>query len=329
MTTTPNFRCHNLVLFAMASAAVLFAVSSPAPAVTANNESLQPGYIFVTNVVGNPKIITPENPAGSAIVKGSNLRTGDVVVTSSGELVGLAFSNGSLFEVTENSKFSVQEYLQEPWNFSPEEWKTLEAEPTSSVTKAHIDYGEVVVKVKKLDGNSSMQVSTPLGVAGIRGTTFRVRVVRSPDGTPRSASVQVVEGRVTFTPQGASAPADVPAGNGVTVSVTLGPDGRLDITPPVREVLTARDVALIETAVQRLIEVNNQVSTLGDTPSQPSPNTQEGGEQRGDDRPRPSDDTVRPPILPPSTPTPTPSPPTPTPTPAPTAPTPTPVPSTL
>jgi hypothetical protein len=326
MTTTPNLRFHDLVVYAMAAVAILLAAASTASAVPANNESLQPGYILVISVVGEPKIITPENPAGSVIVKGSNLRAGDMVVTGSGDLVGLAFSNGSLFEVAENSKFSVQEYLQEPWNFSPEEWKTLEAEPTSSVTKAYLDYGEVVVKVKKLDGNSSMQVSTPLGVAGIRGTTFRVRVVRSPDGTPRSASVQVVEGRVNFSPQGAAEPADVAAGNSVTVSVTVGPEGRLEVIPPAREVLSAQDIELIQATIQRLIEGNNQVVTLGDTPSQTPPGAEE-------EPPRPGEENRQPIVLPPSTPTPTPAPtnptPTPAPTPAPTAPTPTPVPSLL
>jgi hypothetical protein len=266
---------------------------------SASESGLQPGYIFIMDVAGDVKILSARDPAGSAPAKGTNLAAGDTVVTGAGARAALAFSNGSLFEVTENSKFSVQEYLQEPWKFSVEGWNALESEPTKSQTKVFLEYGELIGKVKQLDAASSMQVSTPLGVAGIRGTTFKVRVVRNPDGSPKSATVILVEGRVNFSPQGGGEPTVITPGNSVTVSMTVGPDGQLIITPPVREALLPEDIQLIQEAVRTLLELSQGLTGLGDTPSQP------GG---GGDRPGPSENIDIPPIVPRPTTTPTPIP---------------------
>jgi len=300
--TTPNFHFRDTAAGVALNVFLLFSCIVPAAAQdSADREgNLQPGYILVLSVVGDVKILGDRNPNGSVPTKGTNLGTGDTIVTGVGGRVGLAFSNGSLFEVSENSKFSVQEYLQEPWEFSVQEWNALEAEPTKSQTKAFLDYGELVVKVKTLDSASSMQVSTPLGVAGIRGTTFKVRMMRNPDGSPKSVTVQLVEGLVNFVPQGGAEPTSITPGNSVTVSVTVGPDGRLIITPPTGEILATQDVELIQEAVRALVEQSANVTALGDTPGQAG--------SRGDNRPGPMDDFNIPPIVPPPTPAPTPTP---------------------
>lgn len=277
---------------------------------------MQPGYILVVEAVGDAKILTPEKPEGAVAAEGMNLRIGDQVVTANGARVGLAFSNGSLFEVSENSKFSVQEFLQEPWKFSNEDWRNLENEPTKSSTKAYIEYGELVVKVKQLDDGSSMQVSTPLGVAGIRGTTFRIRVVRNTDGSPRTVTVQLVEGRVDFTPQGGGESTQVAPGNSITVAVNVSDDGIIQIPPPVEERLAPEEVGIIQEIIQRLLEKNETIGSFGDTAVQPATGGQ--GQTPDESRPQPMENITIPPIVPP-----------PTPTPAPTAPTPTPVPSGL
>jgi hypothetical protein len=307
--TTLNRPLHFLAVV-LAATSILFASGLPASAQeTAAAAGLQPGYILVMEVVGDVKILSGRDSNGTVPTKGMNLAAGDTIVTGSGARAALAFSNGSLYEVAENSKFSVQEYLQEPWTFSVEGWNALESEPTKSQTKVFLEYGELVGKVKQLDSASSMQVSTPLGVAGIRGTTFKVRVVRNPDGSPKSLTVMLVEGRVDFTPQGGGEPVVITPGNSVTVSVTVGPDGQLIITPPVREALSPEDIQLIQEAVRTLLELSRGVTGLGDTPSQSGAG--------GDVRPGPMDNMNIPAIVPPPTPTPAPTAPTPTPTPVP------------
>jgi hypothetical protein len=325
--STPNVFFHNKISHALA--ALVFSVLSmflaSAQDSASSSSGMQPGYILVVEAVGDAKILTPEKPEGAVAAAGMNLRIGDHVVTATGGRVGLAFSNGSLFEVSENSKFSVQEFLQEPWKFSSEDWKNLENEPTKSSTKTYIEYGELAVKVKKLDEGSSMQVSTPLGVAGIRGTTFRIRVVRNTDGSTKAVTVQLVEGRVNFTPQGGGETTAITPGNSVTVSVNLGPDGQIQIPPPIEERLAPEEVGIIQEIIQRLLENNETIGSFGDTTVQPST----GGQSQTavESRPQPMENITVPPIVPPPTPTPAPT--APAPTPAPTAPTPTPVPSGL
>lgn len=311
--TTRNFRSLQLltafVLALTLGLCLPVSVLAQDPAVGSSKQ--QTGTIMIIQVSGDAKVTTAEKPNGVPAIKGMNLRIGDTVVTGPGGRVSLAFSNGSLFEVTENTKFSVQEYLQEPWTFTVDGWNKLEKEPTRSQTKAFVEYGELVVKVKKLSEGSAMQVTTPLGVAGIRGTTFVVRVVRNPDGSPKSTSVKVAEGRVDFTPQGGGEPTSITPGNSVTVSVTVGPNGQIQISTPVQETLTPQEITLITEAVERMVEASTNINTLGDTSAQ----NQTGGEAQA--RPQPMPNTPSQPPPPPPTPTPTAPAPSPTPTPVP------------
>ena len=297
--STPNvcFFKKSLAALAVALLALLPAHPAMASESPATGPGLEPGYISVIDTSGNAKILTPDQPDGTVPAIGMNLRLGDTVVTGVGGRVGLAFSNGSLFEVSENSRFSVQEFLQEPWKFSVEEWKALENEPTKSRTKVFVEYGELAVKVKKLGPDSSMQVSTPLGVAGIRGTTFRVRVVRNPDGSPRTVTVQLAEGRVDFTPQGGGESTAIAPGNSITVTVNMGEDGTIQISPPVEERLSTEETAAIQESIQRLLENNETLGSFGDSPVQ--------SDDGGDSRPQPA---ANPPAPPPPPPRPTPTP---------------------
>ena len=56
----------------------------------------------------------------------------------------------------------------------------LEEEPTKSELSAHLDFGELIVKAPKLKKGSSMNLSSPIGTAGIRGTMFQFMAVRTP-----------------------------------------------------------------------------------------------------------------------------------------------------
>ena len=92
--------------------------------------------------------------------------------------IGLLFSNGTLVAVKPSTKFYVREYSQRIFSSegvpNPSE---LEEEPSRSQLLAHLDFGELVVKVPKLKKGSSMILSSPLGTAGIRGTMFQLMAV--------------------------------------------------------------------------------------------------------------------------------------------------------
>jgi hypothetical protein len=78
---------------------------------------------------------------------------------------------------------------------------TVTEEPTTSVTRLNLKNGEVVCNVKKLHtkgpGGSSFEVKTPVGAAGIRGTTFSVRFIPAADGSGKgTCALSVTEGEV-------------------------------------------------------------------------------------------------------------------------------------
>ena len=72
----------------------------------------------------------------------------------------------------------------------------LDGEPSASNTVIDLDLGSLVVKTKKLNRKSSLDINSPVGVAGIRGTEFQMGI--QPDG----AQLDVTESTVSFTPPG-------------------------------------------------------------------------------------------------------------------------------
>lgn len=165
------------------------------------------GLIMVARASGN---VTAVGPNGDTITlkKGSEITQGYVVNTGDNSSVILAFSNGATINLAQDSSLSIDEFLQDP--FSDEvSLAELTAEPTTSTTKLHLSRGELVGNVKKLnsDAGSSFEIDTPVGAAGIRGTTFRI--VFRPDGTGKAFfSLTTVEGNVVLS----SGTMDLPAG---------------------------------------------------------------------------------------------------------------------
>ena len=73
----------------------------------------------------------------------------------------------------------------------------LKEEPSSSKVGVDLDFGSLVVKTKKLNKQSTFEIETAMGTAGIRGTEFQF-------GLQGEAGVQldVTESTVAFTPPG-------------------------------------------------------------------------------------------------------------------------------
>lgn len=141
---------------------------------------------------------------------GSEIGQGYVVNTGNESSVVLAFSNGATINLAQDSSLAIDEFLQDP--FSDEvSVASMTHEPSVSTTKLHLSRGELVGNVKKLnaDAGSKFTIQTPVGAAGIRGTTFRI--VFRPDGTGKAFfSLTTVEGNVELfagqinVPQGVS-----------------------------------------------------------------------------------------------------------------------------
>ena len=111
---------------------------------------------------------------------GKKIDSKSIIKTQKNGTLGLLFSNGTLITIKPGSRFFLREYSQKIISAEnlPEPSK-LEEEPSQSKLLAHLDFGELVVKVPKLKKGSTMNLTSPLGTAGIRGTMFQMMAVRN------------------------------------------------------------------------------------------------------------------------------------------------------
>ncbi len=238
-----------------------------------------PGRIVAAKVAGT---VTVAN-RGASLQEAVALRQGDTVAqdttvrTGPNSSVILVFENGSSLNLGGDSTMDIEEFLMEPWA-NPGPIGELEAEPTTSTTRVHLTRGELVGNVKKLnrEAGSEFRVGTPVGAAGIRGTTFRI--VFRPDSSGRVFfTLSTAEGVVLFEAP-AAAGVSVETGNEVAVSVDVTVDEAtgvvtLNSTPTVEgltqastETLAAIQVAAVEIveASETLI-VSSTAGSSGDT----------------------------------------------------------------
>lgn len=123
-----------------------------------------------------------------------------ILLTGKDGSVGLLFSNGTLITVKPGTRFYLREYAQK--TFSPTGLSVpskLKEEPSQSQLLAHLDFGELVVKVPRLKKGSNLILSSPLGTAGIRGTMFQLLAVRNPITGDITGGVNLISGDISFT----------------------------------------------------------------------------------------------------------------------------------
>jgi hypothetical protein len=172
-------------------------------------------------------------------------------------------------------------------------------EPTTSVTKLNLTKGELVGKVVHLniDRGSEFTVQTPVGAAGIRGTTFEIIFRPDPSNPGHSLfTVYTVEGNVTVEVGHGSAPVSVPAGKQVVATFNYTPPsstgtgtgagagtgtgtGTVSPITVVTSDTSASDTAAIQNTTVSIVTANEGVfiaasnaSTAAGTPSGATPN---------------------------------------------------------
>ncbi len=186
-----------LVLFAAGALLSLHAQTPAAPA------AMPPGQILAAKVTGNVTMTV----GGGASVKLNNndpVSQHATIVTDKEASVVLVFSNGATTQLGSDTQLVIDEFLQDPFSAAITV-ADLNEEPTTSRTKLRLTHGELVGNVKHLkhEQGSAFTVETPVGAAGIRGTTFRI--VFRPSGTGLAFfSLSTVEGNVAFQQPGAS-----------------------------------------------------------------------------------------------------------------------------
>jgi len=224
------------ILFAMALGAVMAPLNAQQPI----DSKLQQGIIVLTAYEGDVKISLSSNGQTLNLSKGAILKQGHVIVTGPNSKASLAFENGAVMEVGSSSKFAIQEFQQAPWDVSPEKLAEMKTEPSKSKTSGFLEYGDIITGVKKLKPESQLDISTPIGSAGIRGTDFKTSSSKNSDGSPKDFTVSVATGEVGVRSAGGSEAVPVAAGLSSTVSVSSSQNGQGGtISPPTTSTLSA------------------------------------------------------------------------------------------
>lgn len=213
----------------------------------------------------------------------------------------LVFSNGATTQLGEETELIIEEFLMDPFASTVKVAEITE-EPSASTTRLRLNRGELVGNVKKLnrDRGSSFTVQTPVGAAGIRGTTFRIVFRPTGDGLAFNFQLSTVEGDVGFLTssqqsQGGGQPgagtdpaapgqgAGDPGAGGtavvtgqevvITVAVEVSPTGQVTVTAPPSTTSTSaippQTQALLAAAAQEIAVASSTATFTAPTPGQP------------------------------------------------------------
>lgn len=249
-----------------------------------------PGRIIAVKVTGTVTATNLIDHSQTKLANNDKLSEHYVVTTGAGSSAILVFSNGATLNLGSDTILSIDEFLQDPFDTQVVVGNITE-EPTTSSTKLNLSRGELVGNVKHLhqDKGSSFTVNTPVGAAGIRGTTFRI--VFKPDANGNIIfTLSTADGSVSFTgvTQG-SAPEGVSVDTGkeisMTVDATVNDDGTITIngmptfdSGTKQQDISSETQSLIAGAAQEILENSAPVilnATGSDTGTNPSDTNQD------------------------------------------------------
>lgn len=254
---------------------------------------MPPGEVKVAKITG--RVTMTVNGVTTDLVAGAMIPPTAKVNTQNGASTVLAFSNGATTQLGPDTELVIEEFLVDPFG-SEIKIADITDEPSSSHTKLALNRGELVGNVKHLNKSkgSTFSVQTPVGAAGIRGTTFRI--VFRPNGTGQAFfQLSTVEGNVGFTQpdaNGGGTPATgatttvtgtgtagvaVPQGQevSITVDVSTNAQGQLVVTvlPPPVTTTSNVSVATMQAVTQVAQDIAVAVQQTVFTPTvPPAPN---------------------------------------------------------
>jgi hypothetical protein len=162
------------------------------------------GATIVVSLKGEVSIVDPPKADVNASVQDFNTSRRDAnvseVLSPASEIfvgenseVVLLFSNGTLATLGSNSQMRIEKFLQKDFEQSDKKIAELQEEVSSSSLLVDLQMGEMIVDVKRLKKDSSFEITTPLGVAGIRGTEFSLLAGKD------STTLSVLKGIVDFS----------------------------------------------------------------------------------------------------------------------------------
>lgn len=215
----------------------------------------QQGKIQVVTVEGPVTVSGVDGSASKPLATGLTVQDGQRIVTGPGGRAVLLFDNGSIFTVEEKTTFDIQQFTIAPFDIQKVDYTKIKKEPSKSNTKVKVGKGTVLADVRKLNRSSNMDIATPVGVAGIRGTRVKTTVTQNADGS-FSVNFAVPEGSVAVSgPGGQSFTVGEGAPNGansLTFAATLNAQGELVLTgEPQYSTLTPAEASAITSAMSQ------------------------------------------------------------------------------
>ena len=134
----------------------------------------------------------------------------------------LLLTNGTVATIKAETSMNIKKFTQEKFDMSKTDFNELKGEPSKSNTVIDIEIGDLVVDVKRLDKDSSFNIESPVGTAGIRGTVPAISVMQMPDGGFQQ-NTSMLRGEIAFTPRGGGLPTLL--GPGQSLASGIGPNG--------------------------------------------------------------------------------------------------------
>jgi hypothetical protein len=159
-------------------------------ALAAQAAELVPGAYSVGTVSGDVTYKLAGSSEFLPLAAGTALPQGVTIKTGADSSALLVFASGSTASISADSEVEIAKFEQEAFSGSI----PADSEPSVSVTEVNVVNGDFTAKVSKLKKGSSYTVNTPVGAAGVRGTTFRV----SYNASTGAYSLDVVEGNVVL-----------------------------------------------------------------------------------------------------------------------------------
>ena len=183
------------------------------------------GAIIIAGLEGQVTVVnnTTQIPLPpEKVVAGGVLFDGHTIKTGPSSKIILLLTNGTITTVKPETSLNFKKFTQEKFDTTQTKLNDLEGEPSSSNTVLDIEFGDLVVDVKKLDKKSSFNIESPVGTAGIRGTVPAISVAKTPDGG-FTQTTSMLRGEIAFTPSGGGLPTLL--GPGQSLSTGIGPNG--------------------------------------------------------------------------------------------------------
>lgn len=163
------------------------------------NAEFARGEIKIMNSSGTVAIFNKDTQRTSKAKQYEILKDNCIITTQAKSAIILMFSNGSLVSIPENSNVNIAEYKFNKATNEKETFEKKQQEGRESSTKLKLNYGQLFTEVSKLNSKSKMDLITPVGVAGIRGTRVSANVLLNHQTGDVNAQINLINGQVGVT----------------------------------------------------------------------------------------------------------------------------------